>query len=657
MHHFLKILPLFFNLCLFAQQKQDSIVPLQQLDEVVLKVTKIPTKNLRAPLAASLVFSSKNALLEPQLSINESLISVPGLFAQNAFNYNQDLRVSIRGFGARSAFGIRGVKLIVDGIPETTPDGQGQIDNILVGLIDRIEVLRGPSASLYGNASGGVIHINTLDEIAEKVRINFTSGSYGLTLSQALVNLSKNNSKSILAINHSQSNGYRVHSSFNQFQTNYKSIKTISDSHKLLWQINYTHSPNADDSGGLTLDQVIENPMAAREANINYDSREAIDHIKTGLQLSSKLKSAIMSNHFYAAHRNFIGYLPFKSGGVSAFKRFYWGLGSSINRSTKKGAYQMGWSHDRQVDHRKRYDNLNGSKGDLQEQQDEHYSNTALYMSSQTNRGNWSIQSGIRADHIALSFTKKEKQSYSALSPSLGLHFKLDSESGLYTRYSESFQTPTLSELSNDPNGSLGFNTELEPTKAKNIELGFKHKSQNSQFEIALFSIRSKGDLVAYSIENYPGRTFYNNAGNTKRTGIEFSYLKSWKNFRLQQSYSYSDFRFDTTDNHQYLPGIPRHNFYNRITQDFSNGIQLALSSVFWGTLYATSSNSVEIKSQFYSHLSMSKSFDRIDIKMGVNNVLNNDYYDNIRVNAFGGRYYEPAPKRNLYIGLSWKLY
>jgi iron complex outermembrane receptor protein len=141
MHHFLKILPLFFNLCLFAQQKQDSIVPLQQLDEVVLKVTKIPTKNLRAPLAASLVLSSKNALLEPQLSINESLISVPGLFAQNAFNYNQDLRVSIRGFGARSAFGIRGVKLIVDGIPETTPDGQGQIDNILVGLIDRIEVL------------------------------------------------------------------------------------------------------------------------------------------------------------------------------------------------------------------------------------------------------------------------------------------------------------------------------------------------------------------------------------------------------------------------------------------------------------------------------------------------------------------------------------
>lgn len=657
MNRFVKILPLFFSLCLFAQQKQDSIGNLQQLDEVVLKATKIPTKSLRAPLAASLVLSYKNALLEPQLSINESLISVPGLFAQNAFNYNQDLRVSIRGFGARSAFGIRGVKLIVDGIPETTPDGQGQIDNVLVGLINRIEILRGPSASLYGNASGGVIHINTLDTIDEKVRINFTSGSYGLTLSQALVNLSKDNSKALLAINHSQSNGYRAHSSFNQLQTNYKNIKTISDKHQLLWQINYTHSPNADDSGGLTLDQVRENPKAARGANLDYDSREALDHIKTGLQLTSELHKATMSNYLYAAHRDFIGYLPFKSGGVSTFKRFYWGLGSSINRSTKNEAYQLGWSHNSQVDHRQRYDNLNGSKGDLQDEQDEHYSNTALYMSSNTNSGNWSIQSGIRADYIALSFTNQEKQSYIALSPSLGFHYKLDSESGLYTRYSESFQTPTLSELSNDPSGSLGFNTELEPTKAQNVELGFKRYTQNSQFEVALFSIRSKGELVAYSIENYPGRTFYNNAGNTKRTGIEFSYLKQWRGFSLQQSYSYSDFRFDTTDNQEYLPGIPRHNFYNRLTQQFSNGLQLALSSVYWGNLYATSSNTVEIKSQFYSHLSMSKSYTHFDLKMGINNIFDNDYYDNIRVNAWGGRYYEPAPKRNLYLGFSWKLY
>jgi iron complex outermembrane receptor protein len=240
----LKFLFFFTSLTLFAQQKNDSIIQIQALDEVVLKATRLSEQSIRSPLAVSLIISSRNALLEPQLSINESLISVPGLFAQNAYNFNQDLRVSIRGFGARSAFGIRGVKLIVDGIPETTPDGQGQIDNLLVGLIDRIEVIRGPSASFYGNASGGVIYMSTLEEINEKVRLNYTTGSYGLHIAQALVSMSKNNNKALLALSHSRSDGYRDHSAFSQFQSNYKSVRTINKKNKLLWQVNYTHGPS-----------------------------------------------------------------------------------------------------------------------------------------------------------------------------------------------------------------------------------------------------------------------------------------------------------------------------------------------------------------------------------------------------------------------------
>lgn len=644
-----------FAISLYAQVEKDSTQQVMQLDEVVLQSTKLPAQNLRTPLAASLILSSKNALLEPQLSINESLVSVPGLFAQNAYNFNQDLRVSIRGFGARSAFGIRGIKLIVDGIPETTPDGQGQIDNLLVGLIDRIEVLRGPSAALYGNASGGVIYINSLNSIQEKARINYTAGSYGLSIAQALINLSKEDTQALFAINHSRSNGYREHASFSQLQTNYKSLKTFNDRNKLLWQINFTHSPKAYDPGGLTLDQLKENPRAARSANLEYDAREAINHIKTGLQFSSKGPLATLSHHLYLAHRNFTGFLPFKTGGVSAFNRLYWGMGSSLKRPYKNAELHIGWSHDRQVDHRKRLDNNNGVKGDLRQEQEEHYSNSALYINSNKSMGDWIFQSGLRADYILLSFdASNQRQSYLAFNPSLGLHYKLDDQSGIYGRYSESFQTPTLSELSNDPNGTLGFNADLEPSKAKNFELGFKHQSANSQFEFALFSIQSSAELIAYSLENYPGRTFYNNGGSTKRTGIEFSYLKQWKNFRLQQSYSYSDFRFESSNN--YLPGIPRHNFYNKLTKEFPRGYTAALSSVFWGELYATSSNSISVKDQFYSNLSMSKSFRLLDLKWGINNLFNSDYYDNIRVNTWGGRYYEPAPKRTIYVGLSWSV-
>ncbi len=652
--HF-KLLFLFINFNLFAQQKTDSIILVQPLDEVVLQATKLSELPLRTPLAVSLIMSSRNVLLEPQLSINESLVSVPGLFAQNAYNYNQDLRVSIRGFGARSAFGIRGVKLIVDGIPETTPDGQGQIDNLLVGIIDRIEVIRGPSASLYGNASGGVIYINTLEDIKEKLRLNYTTGSYGLQIAQAFVNLSNKNSKAILALSHSSSDGYRDHSAFNQFQSNYKSVRIINNKNKLLLQVNYTHSPKAYDPGGLTLDQLNENPREARVANLDYDARESIDHFKTGLQLSSLLPRATLKNHLYLAHRKFIGYLPFKNGGVSAFNRFYWGMGSALNRSFKNSNLHFGWSHDSQLDKRKRYHNIDGKKGGLQQEQDEYYSNSALFVHSNISLGNWMVQTGLRADYIALSFdTSQKKQSYFSINPNLGIHYKLNRLSGVYSRYSQSFQTPTLSEISNDPNGSLGFNSDLEPTKANNLEVGFKYLDSDLRFEVALFSIKSKGELVPYGIEQYPGRTFYMNGGETLRKGVEVTFLKQWGVFKLEQSYSYSDFRFKSTNN--FLPGIPRHNFFNKLTYRYSKGYQLSLTSVYWGDLYANSSNSTIVKEQFFTHISMSKSFHSTDLKWGVNNLFNSDYYDNIRVNAWGGRYYEPAPTRNVFLGVRWRI-
>lgn len=645
---------LFLSFSLVYSQ-QDSI-PTQNLDEVVLEVTKIPS-NFQTPIAASVVLTARNAHLEPQLSLNESLISIPGLFAQNAYNYNQDLRVSIRGFGARAAFGIRGVKLIVDGIPETTPDGQGQIDNVLVGLINRIEVLRGPAASLYGNASGGVIYINSLNTIEEQLRLNFTAGSYGLALAQALINLDNKDKKALLAINYTQSDGYRSHSGFRQLQTNYKQIKQLNKNNKLLWQLNYTHSPKAHDAGGLTLDQANENHRAARTSNIDYNAREAINHIKTGWQLSTSFDNSTLSNRLYFAHRAFEGFLPFETGGVSAFKRFYWGVGSSYQTRFNDLILELGWSHDRQTDQRKRYDNLSGIKGDLQGAQTERYNNTAAYLMANKQMGLWTINSGIRADQIGISLKgSNEHQSYLALNPSLGIHYQLTNQSGLYTRYSESFETPTLSEISNNPNGSLGFNSELKPNKAKNFEVGYKLQTNSSQLELTLFSIQSSDELISYSLEDYPGRSFYKNAGSTKRNGVELSLQKQWGKFKFLQVYSFSDFKFNYLNNNKQLPGIPKHNTYNRISKEFTERFELALTSVYWGNLFANSTNTVQVRNQFYSHLSMNKKLklkrNQLNIKMGINNIFNSSYYDNIRVNAWGGRFYEPAPKRNFYIGV-----
>ena len=207
------------------------------------------------------------------------------MFTLNANNFAQDLRISIRGFGARSAFGIRGIKLIVDGIPETTPDGQGQLDNLNLGIIERVEVIRGPSASLYGNASGGVIKINSISNFENNfVNLKSTYGSYGMQNYQGSFGLKRLNSEALVHLNKISSNGYRDRSGIEQtnflsrLRLNTKSIGVFSGS------LSYTDSPYAGDPGGLTDQERNNNRSQARARNIDYDTYESINHFKSSLQ-------------------------------------------------------------------------------------------------------------------------------------------------------------------------------------------------------------------------------------------------------------------------------------------------------------------------------------------------------------------------------------
>ena len=177
------------------------------LEEVSLSASKFDTPRSVLPFSLSVINLKDVQALHQQLSLQEYLGAVPGLFSLNANNYAQDLRISIRGFGARAAFGIRGIKIIVDGIPETTPDGQGQLDNLPLGLLQNIEVLRGPSASLYGNASGGVLSLNTVDRLeGESVRFRSTLGAFGLQSYQLSASLNSSKTTSLFYFNRTQTN-------------------------------------------------------------------------------------------------------------------------------------------------------------------------------------------------------------------------------------------------------------------------------------------------------------------------------------------------------------------------------------------------------------------------------------------------------------------
>src|ERR687894_1983736 len=134
-----------------------------QDDAVVVTATRAPRPSLEVPASVERIYGDEIREGRPQVNLSESLGRVPGITVQNRQNYAQDLQISSRGFGARSTFGVRGIRLIADGIPATMPDGQGQAATFALGSAERIEVLRGPFSSLYGNAAGGVILVDTQD--------------------------------------------------------------------------------------------------------------------------------------------------------------------------------------------------------------------------------------------------------------------------------------------------------------------------------------------------------------------------------------------------------------------------------------------------------------------------------------------------------------
>ena len=309
---FVYLVVLFF-MSEFVGAQNTSLTSTITLKEVALKVSKLNTPRSVLPFSLSVINLNEVQALHQQLSLQEYLGAVPGLFSLNANNYAQDLRISIRGFGARAVFGIRGIKIIVDGIPETTPDGQGQLDNLPLGLLQNLEVLRGPSASLYGNASGGVLYLNTLDRLeGESVRVRSTFGAFGLQSYQLSTSFKTAKTTSLFHFNRTKTEGYRTFSGLQQNIFNAKIKHEFSATSSLQAQLNYTQSPRAEDAGGLTMDEVLTDRVQARQRNKDYDTFEQVNQFKLGLRWLQNWRSQWKwDTYAFYSLRDFYGKLPF----------------------------------------------------------------------------------------------------------------------------------------------------------------------------------------------------------------------------------------------------------------------------------------------------------------------------------------------------------
>lgn len=656
---------LVFPLILMAQTSSKTATI--TLKEVALEAPKLKTSRFKMPSSISSLNLIPLQGFQQQLSLQEYLRAVPGLFSLNSNNYAQDLRLSIRGFGSRAAFGIRGVKLIVDGIPETTPDGQGQVDNLPLGILRQLEVLRGPSASLYGNAAGGVVYLNTLDSLqGETIIFRATMGSYAYQNYQLTTQIGGKKTTALVHLNRTTTDGFRKFSRLEQNIFNAKIKHELSSRSRVNFQMNYTNSPKAEDPGGLKLEETEDDFMQARGRNVEYNTFEKIDQFKIGFRWEQQWGSHWdLDSYAFYSFRDFYGKLPFENGGIIDLFRNYYGLGTRLTYKETQEQFthrwQLGIENSSQRDQRERFLNLKGNQGDSVFSQEERFGNFGVSLLDELQWEKVLIRTGLRYDYQTLGVnTDKDNQEYTVLNPSIGLSYAIAKNQRVFVNFSTSFETPTLSELSANPSGEEGLNLDLNPSKAINYELGWKCQTALAYFEATYFYIQSSNEILPYELEDFPGRSFYRNVGATIRYGLELAATLQWNQWAFQASLTQAQYQFDQENeadglDGKSLPGIPNSQLFFQLDYTSQADWKWVLSGEHIGSFYADNTNSVEIKNfqkvQFQAQKTVSLSWSEFDFFAGINNLLNTTYFDNIRLNAFGGRFYEPAPGRNFYLG------
>ena len=486
-----------------------------------------------------------------------------------------------------------------------------------MGLINAITVLRGPAATFYGNASGGVIKINTLSDFENNfVRLRAQGGSYASSNLSATVGLKNNNTKAIFYQSLSQSDGYRDHSQYKQQVFNARVFHDFSSSSKLSAQFNFTHSPYAYDAGGINMASVQENRLQARPQNKSYKTFEAVDHLKTGLQWEKAFSQKFsLSTYLFYAHRDFEGRLPFEFGGLVDLVRNYFGGGAALEYQPQDNhRLQIRVSFADQTDHRKRFKNIAGQAGDITLDQEEIFNNSAISILDEYRFSFGLLRAGLRFDRQKLGTnTAVNNTTLNIVNPSLGFTYTALGDHLLFACFATSFETPTLNELSANPSGEQGFNPNLTSSKANNFELGWRYSSPFGLFETTLYTIRTNNEILPYELEAFPGRSFYQNTGKTARNGIEIQWELQKTAWHWIVAFNYAalqfkDYQLDDKDlSRKKLPGVPQQQLFAAVSYDFSNGWGLMSRNQYNGALYTDNANQNRVSPYFvsvsYTHL------------------------------------------------------
>ena len=658
-----------------------------RLDTVTVSGTRLERDLADLPGAATVVDARQTQQGQPGLQLDESLARVPGLYLQNRYNFAQGLRLSSRGFGARAPFGVRGLRLNVDGFPETLPDGQSQVDAIDLDGLESITVLRGPSSVLYGNATGGVVDMTTRTgrDLEYDQRVSVAGGENGYRKARLELGGADRDGHHYLSLTGLRHDGQRQQSDMEKYLLNARVGRALSEDRDLELFFTALDTPVAEDPGGLTRAQVDDDrDQAARFSNL-LDAGQEVTQQRLGVLYRDRGLGGELRLRGFVTQRDFRQQLPFPGSSLIDYQRLFYGLRLEYTNQARlfglDHRFIVGVDADRQRDDRgRRSVNVAGQVTGETADEDQTATASGLFVQTDTDLADTLVLAlGARADRVRLDIDdhrlvdgdQSGDQTFNEGSYSAGLTWHLHPRHSVYATVSNAFETPTFTELAN-PSGAGGFNPDLDPQKAVNREIGGRGRLGRRLFyDLALFSVRVRDEITPYELN---GRTFYDNAARTRRDGLELMLEhQTTERLTLILAYTYSDFEFEDFFDEQQnqdvsgnrLPGLPRHHLFAEAAWRWSNGAFLVVDGDYAGQVHAENSNETEVDDYLVAGLRGGREWRlggrALTLYAGIKNLFDEDYIANLRINANSDRpdpadrgYYEPAPGRHWYAGASY---
>lgn len=625
----------------------------------------------RVPYAVSLAIPADAARLRAPLALDDALRGVPGLAVDNRYNIALGERITIRGFGARTQFGVRGVHVDVDGIPATMPDGQTTLSHVDPGSVASSEVLRGPASSLYGNAAGGVVRLTTLSplQLGNDVRLSSGIAERGTVTTRGSISGVAGSWGGEARASSLDYRGFREHSNARDLRGGGQLVHVAArDTLRLtLATVDY----DADNPGGLTDSASVAAPRTASATNLRYRTGERGSHRQAGVDWRRSAEGWLLDASAWGLTRHLVNPIPQR---IIDLNRRAAGARVAVEHGTNEDrvAFGAGIEHGSQWDDRRSFDSQNGLRGAINLDQNERvasdgaFARAALEISPAV-----TALASVRGDRVAfrvgdhlVTATNPDdggSRTMSAVSPSVGVSWMLTPRFSTYANVATAFETPTTTELANRPSGAGGMNPELSPQRVVATEVGARAPlGMLGLATVALFDAHIRDALVPFEVATAPGRQFYRNASRARQRGIEGSasaLLQPWALARVAATIV--DARFAATDTAaglvagRRIPGVAPFRLDASLTAGAGGPVRAEILATMQSrtpandvnTAWAPAFTIVDVDAGLAPRTVGAVS---VSASASLSNLLDRRYDTSVVPNAARGRFFEPGPGRTL---------